>query len=135
MHATLTRAFLVLSAAAYLGLGVRFLLWPEGGAGNLGLEPLGPSGLNSIRSIPGGFQGSIGVLLALLLLRGDRRSTRDAIWLVLVVSCGFLCGRALSLLSDGWPNGFVWFATALEIAGAIGAALLLVTPGGETRKG
>lgn len=81
MHATLTRAFLVLSAAAYLGLGVRFLLWPEGGAGNLGLEPLGPSGLNSIRSIPGGFQGSIGVLLA-LLLRGatsEARATRSGL--------------------------------------------------------
>lgn len=51
------------------------------------------------------------------------------------MSCGFLYGRALSLLSDGWPNGFVWFATALEIAGAIGVALLLFTPGGETRKG
>jgi hypothetical protein len=44
-----------------------------------------------------------------------------------VVSCGFLSGRLLSLLSDGWPNGFVWFATALEVTGAIGAWLLLAT--------
>jgi hypothetical protein len=128
MYTALTRAFLVLSAFAYLGLGIRFLLFPEAGAPNLGLEPLGPSGLNSIRSIPGGFQGSIGVLLALLLLRGDQRSMRDALWVVLIVSCGFLCGRALSLISDGWPNGFVWFATALEVAGVIGAAALLLIP-------
>lgn len=127
MHARLTSVFLLLSALAYLGLGVRFLLWPESGAANLGLAPVDPSGFNSIRSLPGGFQGSIGVLLVLLLRRGDRRSLRDGLYLVLVVSCGFLSGRLLSLLSDGWPNGFVWFATALEVAGVIGAWLLLAT--------
>jgi hypothetical protein len=126
MRRIIVRLFLALSAIAYLGLGARFLLFPEGGAVNLGLTVIDASGLNSIRSLPGGFQGSIGLLILLLLRRNDPRSHDDALSLVLIVSLGFLAGRSTSLIFDGWPNGFVWFATILEVLGVIGAVVLKV---------
>jgi hypothetical protein len=116
------RAFLVLVALNFVGVGGYNLLFPAQGMAGFELSLGSPSSLNEIRANYGGMHLLLGLFFLSGALRAEAR--RSALLLAAIFTGGLVGGRIVSLVLDGSPNGFVWRLLALEAAGCAAAFAL-----------
>lgn len=86
-----------------LALGLKCTLKPHSMLDNLGLDPRGPAGLNTIRGMVGG------VLLACVAMIVLGLATGETVWLlaVAVVMAVAALGRALGVVVDGFDRAVI----------------------------
>ena len=113
------RVLLGLIAAVNLAWGAISILDPLWAARMVGLEvPDAPAALGELRAVYGGLVGSLGVVLALAVLRRPLRAWYGAL---AILFAGLVLGRVVSLFADGF-DAFTVLALGVE---GITALLLL----------
>lgn len=105
------RVLLGLVAAGNLAWAAVSIFDPLWAADMVGLDPGGSSAaLGELRAVYGGLVGSLGVVLALAVLRRPLRAWYGALAIIFL---GLVSGRMLSLALDGY-DAFTMLALGLE---------------------
>lgn len=118
-----TRGYLILSALAFLWIGINTFRAPEHALLGLEMVPTTVTALSEVRANYGGMQMAIG--LALLAGAAVSAARTPAIWLNLIITGGLVAGRLISWSLDGPPNSFGQILIGVELTGAlVGIALL-----------
>jgi hypothetical protein len=94
----LARIVLLVAAAAFIGIGVGFLLLPRQWAAIVEIAVPTPTARTDLRATYGGFDLGIGVFLALAAL--DTDWTRSGLMALALASAGFAGGRLLGILAE-----------------------------------
>jgi hypothetical protein len=118
-----TRTLLFASGVLLLLIGVLMLWSPERFLGQIGLLVSTVDARNEARGGYGGMHLAFGGFALLGAMRAELR--RPAVWLVTLLSAGYVFGRTLGVALDGMPSGLVLGAFAIELAGAALGALCL----------
>lgn len=118
-----TRFYLLVSALAFLWIGVNTMVDPRAALAPLDLTPQTNAALNEVRANYGAMQFAIGLLLMLGTLRERWRLT--AVVTNMTLCGGLALGRLSSLWLDGMPNDFVFMLLAIEVTVAISGAVLI----------
>ncbi len=98
MLSTIIRVLVGLSGLLAVVAAIRFWMDPALPAGQLGIGPLGPLGLSTLRADLGGFFGGAGLFALAAALRNDARIALAPLVLIGLA----LCGRALTLIVNGY---------------------------------
>jgi hypothetical protein len=109
----LARAVLLVTALAFAGPGLGFLVAPDRLAGWLDLAPGSVTARSDLRAVMGGLELALAACLALCALRAAR--LRDGLALQMLAIGGLVAGRLVSLGADGTPGALAWLLLALEI--------------------
>jgi hypothetical protein len=117
------RAYLALSALAFVIIGLNTFHDPVAAMAGLELRPASVSALNEVRANYGGLQITVGLLLLAGVLRAEWR--RPSLWVSAAVTGGLVAGRIVSITLDGPPNSVVVAFFFLEIVSALTALVLL----------
>jgi hypothetical protein len=105
------RVLLGLIAAGNLAWAAVSIFDPLWAADLVGLDPSGaPAAIGELRAIYGGLVGSIGVVLALAVLRRPLKAWYGALAIIFL---GLVSGRVVSLAVDGY-DAFTLLALLLE---------------------
>lgn len=121
----LTQAYLALTAATALFVGLTMLSMPVAFYGAYGIDPtLSPSLASELRS-PGVLLTTIGLFFAYGIISPQWRT--PALWAAAVFYLGYAAARALSLALDGIPSTGLLAAGAFELTLGLAAAALLTT--------
>jgi hypothetical protein len=117
------RAYLALSALAFVFIGLNTFHDPVAAMAGLELQPASVSAVNEVRANYGGLQITIGLVLLAGVLRAEW--LRPSLWVSAAVTGGLVAGRVVSIALDGLPNSVVVGFFFLEIAAALIALVLL----------
>jgi hypothetical protein len=117
------RAYLALSALAFVLIGLNTFHDPVAAMVGLELRPASVSAVNEVRANYGGLQIAIGLVLLTGVLRAEWQ--RPSLWVSVAVTGGLVAGRVVSITLDGLPNNVVVFFFLLEIVSALTALVLL----------
>lgn len=113
---TAPRLILALSALAFLGFGVVFLVSPAPMAAFVDLAVLTPTAHTEIRAMYGGLEIGLGVVLLTLLGRQDHVVV--GLRVALFAFAGMALGRLAGLVVDGVWQPVMWLLTAIEVIAA-----------------
>jgi len=113
---TVVKAIPALIALLFLVMGINFVLDPVAGAAQVGVEPLGVDGLNTIRGDLGGLFLSCAILLILGLWRSEGAWFIAVAVLMLVIASG----RLIGFVVDGSPGEATLTAFGFELVIAAG---------------
>lgn len=112
---TFQRVVLVLTALAFAGIGVGFLLLPARMAARLDLSLETSLAANDVRAVYGGLQIGLGVFFLLASARPSWH--RTALGVLVAAFAGLAGGRFVSLALDGWAGGFAALLHGAELLG------------------
>lgn len=90
------------SALAFLGIGLAFLVAPSAMAARVGVSLAGVVADNDVRAVYGGLQIACGVLLWVFSSRA--RWVHVGLYVQLVLFSGLALGRFVSWAAAGWPD-------------------------------
>ncbi|MDV6234515.1 DUF4345 domain-containing protein [Leptospira ellisii] len=123
IESLISKLYILLNVAVYLGFGIAFILFPIRFASMIGITFEGSAALADFRAMYGGLCLGIEIVLFLGYLREEWR--KFAILLSVTTAGGLLFGRLYTLFLDGPGNEYIYVSMATEIgAVAIGAWLL-----------
>ena len=114
---TFPRVVLVLSALAFAGFGVAFLVAPVPMAGTIGILLPEPSARIDLRATYGGFE--IGLAIFLLWCLGAPDRLRAGLLASALCIGGFGVTRLVALAFDGPVRPSIHVALALELTGLV----------------
>lgn len=108
--------YLFISGLIFGLVGLYTLVDPNAALGpTLGLHIETVNSFSQERGTAGGVTTGIGIFL--IASAHYRKLVLPALWMVVTVLGGLECGRLVSLVVDGRPDGIVWFYMAVEILG------------------
>jgi hypothetical protein len=118
---TLARVVLAVSGAAFLAIGLPFLVAPAWTAAHVGLSLAGALADNDVRAVYGGLQAALGAFL--LASAASRSAVASGLAVQQVSFAGLALGRALSWLVAGSPGTLGIALQAAELVGLAAGAL------------
>lgn len=120
------RIVLVLSAGAFVAFGALFLTLPVEMARAVALDLGSATARTEIRSVYGGLEVAIGLLLLGSALRGARRDAlRDGLRASALLYGGLAAGRAVGLALEGGGERVLWLLLTGEVVAAVASLLAL----------
>jgi hypothetical protein len=111
------RAVLLALSAAFVALGVAFLLAPAKLAAHAGVTTSGKLGLVELRAFYGGIQIGLGVFLAVAAMR--REWQLPGLLCALLSLLGVAGARIYGMTVEGWPGAMVLVFLAIELGGVV----------------
>jgi len=116
------KIYLIVTALILFVMGILFTLAPNQYMASLGITINDLNLLNVLRSFGGLYLG----LVAFVIVALNKKSLIDSVILcVVLVMCGFLIGRIVSLAVDGFPNPKLGVSAVVELVFAIWGLVIL----------
>jgi hypothetical protein len=117
------RTLLVASGVLFLVMGIVMLWSPETFLSKLGLLASTIDARNEARGGYGGMHLAFGIFAIAGAMKAHLR--QPALWLVTLLSGGYVLGRVVGVVLEGIPSTIVLGLLAVEAAGAVLGALSL----------
>ena len=109
----LTVVLIIVNILIFGLFGLAFALAPQYSAEMMSVQPDAPNGWIDLRATYGGANVGVAVVLFLCLRNPARRA--DGLFLILVLTIGFMIGRILGLLGETGENYVHYVVFAIEI--------------------
>lgn len=120
----MTRLFIWLTSAIFVGFGIWGLFDPVAMVAEFGIELQDPNGKTFIRASYGGFLIGAGILFGWCAAAPDR--LRFGLVAVITLTLPILISRLIGLAIDGWQSAYHLTYIGIELVGVVvGSALLL----------
>jgi hypothetical protein len=107
---------LIVSAVAFLGIGISFMFFPSQMSGAVSVSTTSGTGVGDIRTVYGGLDIATGILLGYLALR---KRWVDGLAVAALFFVCIVCGRLLGLVLDSPHNVISYILFGLEITAAV----------------
>lgn len=112
----LPRLILALAGSVFVAVGAYFLVFPDSGAGVVGIALTSPLAASDVRAVYGGLDLAVGALLLHAVCTGELAS---GLRIQIVAFGGLLLGRVIGHLLDGPEDSVAMILMAVEGTGLL----------------